>query len=70
MHVYARMFYADDRYPKTRIEDVLFPYFNIFPPAWQLGTSVGYMPCLQYVVVGCAPISGGPLEIIAGTSLY
>ncbi len=44
-------------------------WFNIFPPAWQIGNSWGYMACMQTAVIGCYQTGGGPVIQQHGTSM-
>lgn len=48
---------------------IIYSYYNLYPPAWSLGIADFYLPCLQYVLFGCAPGgSGGQRIRIIGTS--
>jgi|GEM_PF-4843696 len=45
---------------------ILYEHYNIYPIAWQLGISQGFVPCLTGPF--CIYIGGGPLMLLNGTS--
>jgi len=46
----------------------LYAHYNISPPAWQLGKSYTYIPCLQISYPYCRTDGGGYLLTMTGTS--
>jgi len=46
----------------------LYANYSPVPGRWTLGLADGYIPCLQYIVIGCVPIGGGPRIRMLGTS--
>jgi hypothetical protein len=49
----------------------LFSWYNIFPPAQQLGKALiaAPLPCLVYTGNACVPVGAGLYSVMAGTSL-
>lgn len=47
----------------------LFSFYNIFPPAWQLGKASVPLTCLVYTGGACVPVGIGLYVIMAGTSV-
>ena len=48
---------------------LLFSWYNIAPPAWQLGKASVPLVCLVYTGGSCVPVGTGLYVIMAGTSL-
>lgn len=46
----------------------LYANFSPTPGRWVLGLADAYVPCLQFILVGCAPIGGGSRIRMLGTS--
>jgi hypothetical protein len=47
---------------------VKYMWYNIFPPAYQLGKASGFLTCNSLVSGTCTPIGAGPIMLLHGTS--